>query len=85
MKRRDFIALIGGAAAVPSPTARAQQSALPIVGFINGGSPEGLTRPAAAHFAAPLMKRGSSRTRTSWSNTTGSKATMIAYRPSSPI
>src|SRR6516165_9613942 len=57
MKRRDFIALIGGAAAVRSPTARAQQSALPIVGFINGGSPEGLTRPAAA-FRSTLNEAG---------------------------
>ncbi|HEV2335156.1 MAG TPA: ABC transporter substrate-binding protein [Stellaceae bacterium] len=56
MKRRDFIALLGGAIVMPFAT-RAQQKAMPVIGVLVGSSP-GPSAPYAAALRQGLSETG---------------------------
>ena len=61
MRRRDFLSVLGGAAASWPLAVRAQQAALPVIGFMSGRSAPDSTQLVAA-FRESLGEAGANAT-----------------------
>jgi hypothetical protein len=83
LSRRQFLSLLGGGAAAFPFAAGAQQSAMPVIGFLNSTSLYAY-RPMLNAFRQACSYLAMSKTRTWPSNTAGRRGEMIGcqrWRP----
>src|SRR5262245_35692656 len=58
MRRHEFITRLGGASAAWPIAARSQQSAVPVIGFLNSLSPNNLAQLTLENFLQGLKEAG---------------------------
>ena len=82
MRRREFITLVGGAVVWPFTT-RAQQSTMPVIGYMSARSPEDTVQVLEAFYKG-LGEGGFVKGRTSTLSTVGPKAITAGSRRTPP-
>ena len=84
MRRREFISLFGSTVIARPLVARAQQSAIPVIGWLSSMSAE-VSKPLLAAFRKALADAGYVEGQNVESNIAGQTETMIGCRRWRPI